>query len=68
MAIGETIPTIAELKGNTILELFKSGYNAIKTALFGKQNKLIAGDNIIIDEATNRISAIEGGTAVLDVY
>ena len=68
MPIGETIPTIGELKGNTILELFKNGYNALKNALTRKQNKLIAGDNIVIDEDTNRISAIEGGTPVLDDY
>ena len=68
MAIGETIPTIAELKGNTILELFKNGYNALKNALFRKQNKLVAGDNIVIDENTNRISAIVGGEPVLDDY
>lgn len=68
MPIGETTPTIAELKGNTILELFKSGYNALKNALTRKQNKLVAGDNIVIDETTNRISAIEGGTPVLDDY
>lgn len=68
MAIGETIPTIAELKGNTILELFKNGYNAIKNALFRKQNKLVAGDNIVIDEDSNRISAIVGGEPVLDDY
>lgn len=63
-----TIPTIAELTGNTILELFKSGYNALKNAITGKQNKLIAGDNIVIDENTNRISAIEGGSATLEDY
>ena len=68
MAIGETIPTIAELKGNTILELFKNGYNALKNALTGKQNKLVAGSNIVIDETTNRISAIEGGSATLEDY
>ena len=63
-----TIPTIGELKGNTILELFKSGYNALKKALGFKQEKLIAGDNIVIDEDTNRISAIVGGTPVLEDY
>lgn len=68
MPIGETIPTIGELKGNTILELFKNGYNALKNALLGKQNKLVAGSNIVIDETTNRISAIEGGTVVLEDY
>lgn len=68
MPIGETIPTIGELKGNTILELFKNGYNALKNAVTGKQNKLIAGSNIVIDEDTNRISAIEGGTVVLEDY
>ena len=68
MPIGETIPTIGELKGNTILELFKNGYNALKNAVTGKQNKLIAGSNIVIDETTNRISAIEGGTVVLEDY
>lgn len=66
MPIGETIPTIAELKGNTILELFKSGYNALKNVLTGKQNKLTAGDNIVIDEETNTISAVPGGS--LDYY
>lgn len=68
MPIGETIPTIAELKGNTILELFKNGYNALKNVLVKKQNKLVAGSNIVIDETTNRISAIEGGTATLEDY
>ena len=68
MPIGETIPTIAELKGNTILELFKSGYNALKNALTRKQNKLVAGSNIVINEETNTISAIEGGSVVLDDY
>lgn len=68
MVAGETIPTIGELKGNTILELFKNGYNALKRALGFKQNKLIAGDNIVIDDDTNRISAIVGGEPVLDDY
>lgn len=58
-----TIPTIAELRGNTILELFNNGYNAVKN---GKQDKLVAGDNIIIDG--NVISAIEGGTPALENY
>ena len=61
-----TIPTIAELTGNTILELFKSGYNALRKALGGKQDTLVAGSNIVING--NTISAIEGGTAVLDDY
>lgn len=62
-----TVPTIGELKGNTILELFKNGYNALKNAITGKQNKLIAGSNIVITD-DNVISAIEGGQAVLDNY
>lgn len=62
-----TIPTISEIKGNTLLELFKNGYNALKNAIVGKQNKLTAGSNIIISE-DNVISAIEGGQAVLDNY
>ena len=62
-----TIPTISELKGNTILELFKNGYNALKNAITGKQNKLTAGSNIVITD-DNVISAIEGGQAVLDNY
>lgn len=62
-----TVPTIAELKGNTILELFKNGYNALKNAITGKQNKLTAGSNIVITD-DNVISAIEGGQAVLDNY
>ena len=100
-----TIPTIAELQGNTILELFNNGYNSIKNSVYSKdetddmlesiaeeipdmslyytkqetysrseigtrlatkQDKLIAGDNIVIDEETNTISAIEGGS--LDDY
>ena len=100
-----TVPTISQIKGNTLLELFKNGYNSIKesvyskdetdeivdavaneipdmtlyyektetyskeevnTRLADKQNKLIAGDNIVIDETTNTISAIEGGS--LDNY
>ena len=68
MPIGETLPSIAEIKGNTILELVKNAYNKIRDALGFKQNKLVAGDNIIIDETTNRISAIQGGTPVLDDY
>lgn len=62
-----TIPTISEIKGNTLLELFKNGYNALKNAIVGKQNKLTAGSNIVISE-DNVISAIEGGQAVLDNY
>lgn len=58
-----TIPTIGELKGNTILELFNNGYDAIKD---GKQDKLVAGDNIVING--NTISAIQGGTPVLENY
>ena len=58
-----TIPTIGELKGNTVLELFNNGYDAIKK---GKQDKLVAGDNIVING--NVISAIEGGTPVLEDY
>ena len=68
MVVDETIPTIAELKGNTILELFKSGYNKIRGVLSRKQDKLIAGDNIVIDAETNEISAIVGGEPVLDNY
>lgn len=68
MVNDDTIPTIAELKGNTILELLSNVYTTLKNAIFGKQNKLIAGDNIIIDEATNRISAITGGEPVLEDY
>lgn len=62
-----TVPTIGELKGNTILELFKNGYNALKNAITGKQNKLIAGDNIVITD-DNVISAIPGGEPVLSNY
>ena len=47
-----TVPTIAELSGNTVLELFKNGYEALKE---NKQEKLVAGDNISIDG--NTISA-----------
>lgn len=61
-----TIPTIGELKGNTILELFNNGYSAVKKDVDGKQDKLVAGSNIVING--NTISAIEGGTAVLDDY
>ena len=61
-----TVPTIAELKGNTILELFNNGYNAVKKDVDGKQEKLVAGSNIVI--SGNVISAIEGGTAVLEDY
>lgn len=61
-----TIPTIAEIEGNTILSLLKNAYNTLRNAIFGKQNKLIAGDNIVINGDT--ISAIEGGTPVLDDY
>lgn len=50
MPIGETIPTIAELKGNTILELLKNCYNTLKTALGFKQNTLTAGDNVSIED------------------
>jgi len=64
----DTIPTISEIKGNTILQLLTNVYDTLKKAIFKKQNKLIAGDNIVIDEATNTISAIEGGTPVLDNY
>lgn len=56
-----TIPTIAQLSGHTVLELFRSGYNALKSAIIGKQDKLTAGDNIIISD-DNVISAIEGGS------
>lgn len=62
-----TVPTISQIKGNTLLELFKNGYNTLKNAITGKQNKLIAGDNIVIDESTNTISAIEGGS-LADYY
>ena len=62
-----TVPTIGELKGNTILELFKNGYNALKNAITGKQNKLIAGDNIVITD-DNVISAITGGEPVMQNY
>lgn len=61
-----TIPTIAELKGNTILELVENSYNAIKNDMNNKQDTLIAGDNIVI--SGNVISAIEGGTPVLENY
>ena len=64
----DTIPTISEIKGNTILQLLTNVYDTLKKAIFKKQNKLIAGDNIVIDEVTNTISAIEGGTPVLDNY
>ena len=64
----DTIPTISEIKGNTILQLLTNVYNTLKKAIFRKQNKLVAGDNIIIDENTNRISAIVGGQPVLDDY
>lgn len=63
-----TIPTISEIKGNTILQLLTNAYNTLKNAISGKQNKLIAGDNIVINEETNTISAIQGGTPVLDDY
>lgn len=63
-----TIPTISEIKGNTILQLLTNVYNTLKNAILGKQNKLVAGDNIIIDEETNIISAIEGGTPALENY
>lgn len=68
MTNDNTIPTIAELKGNTILELLSNVYTTLKNAIFRKQNKLIAGDNIIIDENTNRISAIVGGEPTLEDY
>ena len=61
-----TVPTIAELRGNTVLELFENGYNTIKNDMKNKQDTLVAGDNIIIDG--NVISAIEGGSATLDNY
>lgn len=64
----DTIPTISEIKGNTILQLLTNVYDTLKKAIFKKQNKLVAGDNIVIDEETNTISAIEGGTPVLDNY
>lgn len=63
-----TIPTISEIKGNTILQLLTNAYNTLKNAILRKQNKLIAGDNIVIDENTNRISAIVGGEPVLTDY
>lgn len=68
MTNDDTIPTIAELKGNTILELLSNVYTTLKNAIFRKQSKLVAGDNIVIDEDTNRISAIVGGEPVLDDY
>ena len=68
MVNDDTIPTIAELKGNTILELLSNVYTTLKNAIFRKQTKLVAGDNIIIDENTNRISAIVGGEPVLEDY
>lgn len=61
-----TLPTIAELNGNTVLELFENGYNAVKKDVNNKQEKLVAGDNIIING--NVISAIEGGTPALQDY
>ena len=61
-----TIPTISEIRGNTILQLLTNAYNTLKNAISGKQNKLIAGDNIVING--DRISAIEGGTPVLEDY
>ena len=67
MVVDETIPTIAELKGNTILELFKSAYNKIRGVLSRKQDKLTAGANITISE-DNVISASEGEPPVLDNY
>ena len=63
-----TIPTISEIKGNTILQLLTNAYNTLKNAIMKKQNKLVAGSNIIINEETNTISAVEGGTVVLDDY
>ncbi len=65
MTNDETIPTIAELKGNTILELLSNVYTTLKNAIFSKQGKLTAGRNIVISD-DNVISAIEGGS--LDDY
>ena len=56
-----TIPTIGELKGNTILQLFADGYNKLKNAILGKQDTLTAGYNIVISD-DNVISAVEGGS------
>lgn len=61
-----TLPTIAELQGNTVLELFQNGYDAVKKDMKNKQDTLVAGDNIIIDG--NVISAIAGGSATLENY
>lgn len=63
MVYNDTVPTIAELKANTLLQLFKRGYDTLRNTIIslitGKQDKLTAGEGIEI--ANNVISTTPAG-------
>lgn len=64
---GEVLGGASDSKAVTPTKLNQYYYNKTNTNLLlaSKQNKLNAGDNIVIDEQTNTISSTGGGAEIV---